>query len=102
MRVTIVGMGYVGLVTGICLAEKGHEVTCIDLDEDKVAAANEGRAPIFEVKLDELLVGNVGRRFRADTDLRSAVSTADVTMIAVGTPFDGTEIDLTAVTSAAV
>ena len=102
MRVAIVGMGYVGIVTGVCLAEKGHEVTCIDLDEEKVAAANEGRAPIFEAELDELLVRNVGRRFRADTDLRSAVSTADVTMIAVGTPFDGTEIDLTTVTSAAV
>jgi UDP-glucose 6-dehydrogenase len=56
MRVAIVGMGYVGLVTGVCLAEKGHEVTCIDLDEEKVAAANEGRAPIFEAELDELLV----------------------------------------------
>src|SRR3954468_1932056 len=97
MRLAIVGMGYVGLVTGVCLAELGHEVVCLDLDERKVEAVNRGEAPFFELGLDELLARNAGGRFRADTDLASAVRSADATMIAVGTPFDGTEIDLTAV-----
>jgi UDPglucose 6-dehydrogenase len=101
MRVAIAGMGYVGLVTGVCLAEKGHDVTCVDLDEAKVAAVLAGRAPIFEAGLDELLERNLGRRFHADTGLAAAVRAADLTMIAVGTPFDGSEIDLTAVKSAA-
>ena len=100
MKVAIVGMGYVGLVTGVCLAEKGHEVTCVDLDRSKVDAVREGRAPMFEAGLDELLQRNVGNRLRAQSDLPSAVSAADLTMIAVGTPFDGDEIDLTAVKAA--
>jgi UDPglucose 6-dehydrogenase len=100
MKVAIVGMGYVGLVTGVCLAEKGHEVTCVDLDRSKVDAVREGRAPMFEAGLDELLQRNVGNRLRAQSDLPSAVSGADLTMIAVGTPFDGEEIDLTAVKAA--
>jgi UDPglucose 6-dehydrogenase len=100
MKVAIVGMGYVGLVTGVCLAEKGHEVTCVDLDRSKVDAVREGRAPMFEAGLDELLQRNVGNRLRAQSDLPSAVSGADLTMIAVGTPFDGEEIDLTAVRAA--
>jgi UDPglucose 6-dehydrogenase len=101
MNVAIVGMGYVGLVTGVCLAEKGHDVTCLDLDEEKVAAVRAGRAPIFEAGLDELLERNLGERFRAETSLADAVRTADLTMIAVGTPFDGKEIDLSAVRTAA-
>jgi UDPglucose 6-dehydrogenase len=101
MKVAIVGMGYVGLVTGVCLAEKGHDVTCVDVDEEKVAAVRRGRAPIFEAGLDELLERNLGHRFRAETGLAEAVRAADVTMIAVGTPFDGREIDLSAVREAA-
>jgi UDPglucose 6-dehydrogenase/GDP-mannose 6-dehydrogenase len=101
MRVAIVGMGYVGLVTGVCLAELGHDVSCVDLDLQKVEAVRSGRAPIFEAGLDELLARNLGDRFRAGTDLAEAVRDADVTMIAVGTPFDGNEIDLTAVRGAA-
>ena len=100
MKVAIAGMGYVGLVTGVCLAEKGHEVTCVDLDRSKVEAVNEGRTPIFETGLDELLERNIGKRLHADSDLSSAVHGADLTMIAVGTPFNGTEIDLTAVKQA--
>jgi UDPglucose 6-dehydrogenase len=100
MRVAIVGMGYVGLVTGVCLAETGHDVTCVDLDEQKVLAVSSGRAPIFETGLEELLERNLGKRFRATTKLAEAVGGADMTMIAVGTPFNGREIDLSAIDSA--
>lgn len=101
MRVVIVGMGYVGLVTGVCLAEKGHKVTCIDLDEDKVRAVSNGRPPIHEEGLEALLARNLGDRFVATSNLAEAARHADVTMIAVGTPFDGARIDLRAVRGAA-
>ena len=55
MNVSIIGTGYVGLVTGACLAEKGHHVTCVDIDAERVAALNRAEAPIFEASLDELL-----------------------------------------------
>jgi len=100
MRVAIVGMGYVGLVTGVCLAEKGHRVTCVDLDEGKVDAVSSGRSPIYEEELEELLARNLGERFEATADLAEAAGEADVTMIAVGTPFDGARIDLGAVRAA--
>jgi UDPglucose 6-dehydrogenase len=101
MRVAIVGMGYVGLVTGVCLADKGLRVTCVDLDDEKVRTVTAGRSPIYEEGLDELLARNLGGRFEATSDLAHAVSSADVTLIAVGTPFDGTRIDLSAVRGAA-
>jgi UDPglucose 6-dehydrogenase len=100
MRVAIVGMGYVGLVTGVCLAEKGQQVTCVELDEEKVRGVADGRPPIHEKGLEELLARNIGERFEATTDLAAAVGDAEVTMIAVGTPFDGVEIDLGAVRDA--
>ena len=95
MRISIAGTGYVGLVTGVCLAEKGHQVTCIDVIEEKVQAINEGVPPIYEDGLAELLSRNIGTHLRATTDLAQAVQDTDLTMIAVGTPFDGQEIDLT-------
>ena len=101
MRLTIIGTGYVGLVTGACLAEKGHWVTCVDVDTERVTALNEGRAPIFEIGLAELLKRHVGQRLTATTDLASAVRQAEATFIAVGTPFDGRNIDLTAVLTVA-
>ena len=101
MRVAIVGLGYVGLVTGVCLAEKGHQVTGVDLDQERVCVVAAGRVPIFEEGLDVLLEHNVGERFRATSDLAGAVGEADLTMIAVGTPFDGMHIDLGAVRGAA-
>ena len=55
MKISIVGTGYVGLVTGACLADKGHEVTCVDVDPERVAALNAAESPIFEAGLDELL-----------------------------------------------
>ncbi|XAL99613.1 UDP-glucose/GDP-mannose dehydrogenase family protein [Phycisphaeraceae bacterium D3-23] len=100
MDLCIVGTGYVGLVTGVCLAEKGHRVTCVDLDADKVARINRGDPPIFEDGLEPLLQKHIGDRFRATTDLREAVLAAQITMIAVGTPFDGEQIDLSFIRAA--
>lgn len=86
MRVCIVGAGYVGLVTGAGLADLGHEVVCVDVDQGKVDAINAGRSPIFEAGLDALLRRNAGSRFRASADLAAAVRGSDVTFICVGTP----------------
>ena len=94
MRISVVGTGYVGLVSGTCLAELGHTVVCIDIDLDKVEKISAGIPPIHERGLSELLRRNVESRLSATTDLRSAVLDSDVTLIAVGTPFDGTAIDL--------
>lgn len=101
MKLSIVGSGYVGVVTGACLAEKGHSVICVDVDEDKVAQINSAVPPIHEIGLRELLVRHVPRNLRATTDLHQAVLGTDVTMIAVGTPFDGQAIDLSFVNEAA-
>jgi UDPglucose 6-dehydrogenase len=102
MRVAVVGAGYVGLVTAVGLAELGHTVTCIDIDDRKVAALNCGEPPIFERGLEPLLRRNLGSRLRATTDLAAAVADSDLTFICVGTPSrpDGT-IDVSFVQQAA-
>ena len=89
MRVAVVGTGYVGLVTAVGLAELGHTVVCIDVDEGKVAALDRGEPPIFERGLEPLLRRNLGRRLRATTDLRAAVRDSELTFICVGTPPPG-------------
>jgi UDPglucose 6-dehydrogenase len=94
MRVSIIGTGYVGLVTGACLAAKGHIVFCVDKEAEKVRKINEGISPFYEEGLDEVLRKHVGKTICAMTDLQGAVLDSDVTLIAVGTPFDGNEIDL--------
>jgi UDPglucose 6-dehydrogenase len=63
MKVSIIGTGYVGLVTGACLAEGGHDVICVDVDPRKVEMINSARAPIYEIGLPELLERNSGRRY---------------------------------------
>jgi UDPglucose 6-dehydrogenase len=86
MRVTMIGAGYVGLVSGACFADFGHHVTCIDKDAQKVAALNRGEIPIFEPGLADLVEVNVRQerlRFAVDT---GAVRNADAIFIAVGTP----------------
>ncbi len=87
MRVTMIGTGYVGLVSGACFSDFGHEVTCVDLDAAKIDGLNAGRIPIYEPGLDGLVADNVsaGRLFFS-TDLTSAVKSADAVFIAVGTP----------------
>jgi UDPglucose 6-dehydrogenase/GDP-mannose 6-dehydrogenase len=100
MRVSIIGTGYVGLVTGLCLADKGHVVIGVDLDAGKVERLQRGEAPIHEVGLPELLARHAGDRFVATTDLAAAVHDTDLTLLAVGTPFDGKSIDLSHVIGA--
>jgi UDPglucose 6-dehydrogenase len=87
MRVTMIGAGYVGLVSGACFADFGHDVCCVDKAEEKIKALREGRIPIFEPGLDELVATNVAAgRLRFTTDLAEGVRDADAVFIAVGTP----------------
>ncbi|WP_010161237.1 UDP-glucose dehydrogenase family protein [Sphingomonas sp. PAMC 26617] len=87
MRITMIGSGYVGLVSGACFSDFGHEVICVDKDETKIAALEAGRMPIFEPGLDTLVATNVAAgRLRFTTDLQAAVRGADAVFIAVGTP----------------
>jgi UDPglucose 6-dehydrogenase/GDP-mannose 6-dehydrogenase len=95
MKISVFGVGYVGLVTGVCFADKGHDCLCVDVDPAKVETINRGESPIYEPGLDELLQRNIGKRLRATLDAKGAVLGSDMTFIAVGTPFDGKTIDLT-------
>jgi UDPglucose 6-dehydrogenase/GDP-mannose 6-dehydrogenase len=94
MKVSVVGTGYVGLVSGVCLAAKGHQVICVDVDQTKVDKINKGIPPIYEAGLEELLQKHIHTNLVATTDLRQAVMDTELSLIAVGTPFDGNEIDL--------
>ncbi len=100
MRVSIIGTGYVGLVTGACLADKGHHIICVDSDRSKVDHIARGDAPFHEPGLDTLLRKHVGSSLHATTDLAAAVQDSDLTILATGTPFDGQSIDLSAVKQA--
>ena len=96
MKITIIGTGYVGLVSGVCLAAKGHEVTCVDLRPDVVERLNAGQPHIHERGLEKLLGETLEREnFQATTDLRAALSTSQAVLIAVGTPSHEGAIDLT-------
>ncbi len=87
MRIAMIGTGYVGLVSGACLADFGHRIICVDKEESKIAALKRGDMPIFEPGLDELVERNVQEnRLEFTTDLSSAVKNAEVIFIAVGTP----------------
>jgi UDPglucose 6-dehydrogenase len=101
MRVSIIGTGYVGLVTGACLADKGLQVRCVDIDAERVRQVNAGQAPMHEAGLDALLERTVGANLLATTDLAAAVRWSDVTVIAVGTPLRDGHIDLQYVRTAA-
>ena len=94
MKLSVIGTGYVGLVSGVCFAEKGHDVVCVDVDESKVDQINRGEPPIHESGIEDLLRRNLKHRFRATTDLKQAVLESELSIIAVGTPFEGEEIDL--------
>src|SRR5271166_463432 len=87
MRIVMIGAGYVGLVTGTCLADFGHEVACVDTQADKVAALHLGRVPIYEPGLSELVLANQSAgRLSFTTSLREAARGAKAIFIAVGTP----------------
>ena len=99
MKITIIGTGYVGLVTGTCFAESGHEVVCVDRDEQKIARLLDGEVPIYEPGLEELIRRNTtDGRLQFTTNLNEAISGAKIAFIAVGTPqaHDGSA-DLSAV-----
>src|ERR1700678_3117195 len=87
MRIAMIGTGYVGLVSGACFADFGHQVTCVDKDGDKIASLRRGEIPIFEPGLDALVASNVkAGRLDFATDLAAPVAAADAVFIAVGTP----------------
>jgi UDPglucose 6-dehydrogenase len=87
MNLVVIGTGYVGLVTGACMAETGHNVTCVDIDSAKIAALKQGVVPIYEPGLEEILARNIAKeRLHFTTDLPKAIPTAEILMIAVGTP----------------
>lgn len=87
MKVTVIGTGYVGLVTGACLSEMGNDVLCLDIDENKIRLLNDSKVPIHEPGLEELVRRNVaGGRLRFTTDVAAAVQHGTMQFIGVGTP----------------
>ena len=87
MKVVMIGTGYVGLVSGACFADFGHDVTCIDKDEEKINTLRNGEVPFFEPGLERLVSSNIRwDRLRFDTDLTQSVKEADAVFIGVGTP----------------
>jgi len=103
MKIAVVGTGYVGLVTGTCFADSGNEVTCVDIDAQKVADLNEGKVPIYEPGLEEMVEYNLtAKRLFFTTDLAAAVKPAELVYLAVGTPQgDDGAADLSALWSVA-
>lgn len=85
MKICVAGTGYVGLVTGVCLANVGHHVQCVDIDANKIALLNSGQSPIFEDGLDELMSKNK-ERLTYTTNYETVYKDSDVIIIAVGTP----------------
>src|SRR5258708_10593305 len=87
MGIGMIGTGYVGLVSGACFGDYGHQVTCVDKDGDKIEGLRRGEIPIFEPGLDALVAANVkAGRLDFTTDLAAPVAGADAVFIAVGTP----------------
>ena len=84
-NIVVAGTGYVGLVTGVCLAEKGHNVTCVDVNQEKIDLMRSGKSPIYEDGLEELMAKNK-ERLNYTTDSFNAYKNADVIFIGVGTP----------------
>ncbi|MFN2301958.1 MAG: UDP-glucose/GDP-mannose dehydrogenase family protein [Gammaproteobacteria bacterium] len=103
MRITVIGTGYVGLVTGACFSETGNHVTCVDVDAGKIARLNAGEVPIFEPGLAEMIQRNAtDDRLRFTTSLKEGLTDAEVCFIAVGTPAgDDGSADLTHVLAVA-
>src|SRR5918911_4578266 len=103
MHIAVIGSGYVGLVTGACFAEFGVDVTCVDVDEEKIARLSDGIIPIYEPGLEQLIAKNAqAGRLHFTTNLKSAVEQSLVIFLAVGTPprEDGSA-DLTFIETAA-
>ncbi|PTR11609.1 nucleotide sugar dehydrogenase, partial [Cereibacter azotoformans] len=104
MKIAMIGTGYVGLVSGVCFSDFGHEVVCVDKDPAKIARLKDGKVPIFEPGLEALMARNVAAgRLTFTLDLAEAMRDAEAVFIAVGTPTrrgDG-HADLTYVMAAA-
>lgn len=95
MRISIIGTGYVGLVSGVCMAVMGHEVICVDKQKDIIERINKSEATIYEPSLQELLESAVAAgRLTATADMRYGVDNSDISIIAVGTPYKNGNIDL--------
>ncbi|MBH06138.1 MAG: UDP-glucose 6-dehydrogenase [Phycisphaeraceae bacterium] len=89
MRISVIGTGYVGLVTGTCFANTGNDVICLDIDQEKIDQLRDGRSPIYEPGLGELITRNIkARRLHFSTDKKAAYEHAEVIFICVGTPSD--------------
>jgi UDPglucose 6-dehydrogenase len=100
MNISIIGTGYVGLVSGACFASLNHNVICVDVDEDKITKINTGVSPIYEKGLTQLLQKN-RNRIRATSSYEKAVQNSDITFICVGTPsLENGDIDLSYVDQA--
>ncbi len=99
MRLSVIGCGYVGLVTGACLAEAGHEVVCTDIDSERIAKLNAGGVPIYEEHLDKILASaHKARRISYTANAGDAIRAGDAIFICVGTPpKDSGEADLSAI-----
>ncbi|HQD27538.1 MAG TPA: nucleotide sugar dehydrogenase, partial [Methanoculleus thermophilus] len=101
MKISVIGCGYVGTVTGVCFADLGHYIVFYDIDKKKLDLLSRGEAPIYERSLDDLIQRN-RERLATTSDLTAAVRDTDITFICVGTPSrDDGSIDLTYVLSAA-
>ena len=103
MKIAVAGTGYVGLVAGVCFADKGYDVTCVDVDEEKLQLMRRGISPIYESGLEELMrKNNAAGRLHYTSDYKAAYKNADVIFIGVGTPEqpDGSA-NLTYITAAA-
>lgn len=102
MKISVIGTGYVGLVSGACLAERGHQVTCIDIRPEVVQEINAGRPPIHEIGLDKLLRSARDKgMLSATTDAKTAILDSDVTLICVGTPTVDGRMDMSQIVAAA-
>jgi len=102
MKISVMGTGYVGLVSGTCLAERGHQVTCIDIRSEVVQEINAGRPPIHEIGLDNLLRAARDKgMLSATTDAKTAILDSDVTLICVGTPTVDGRMDISQIVAAA-
>ena len=102
MKVSVIGTGYVGLVTGATLADLGNQVVCLDILEEKINTLNSGKSPIYEPGLDELLKqGLKNKNLRGSTEIEQNIRNSDITFICVGTPSDKNgNIDLSYIKSA--
>ena len=87
MRITVIGSGYVGLVSGVCFAQMGNTVTCVDIDEGKIESLKQGHIPIYEPGLEDMVLENYEKAtLDFTTDIQSAIAATSIAFIAVGTP----------------